>query len=177
MGEAGYACGRDEAFGRLLSRLSEVLGEEEARTLIECLPPVRWEQLATKDDVRASEDRICTEMNGKFAQVDAEFARVHTRIDGLEHKMDAGFESLRGELAEHRAEQRGELAEHRAEQRGELAEHRAEQRGELAEQRGELAEHRGEIALQMARMTRTMVFIMSGFMLTIWGTMLGIGLT
>ncbi len=150
----------------LLSRLSEVLGEEEARTLIECLPPVRWEQLATKDDVKASEDQIRTEMNGKFAQVDAEFARVHTRIDGLEDKMDAGFESLRGELAEHRAEQRGELAE----QRGELAEHRAEQRGELAE-------HRGEIALQMAKMTRTMVFVMSGFMLTIWGTMLGIGLT
>ncbi len=121
----------------LLSRLSEVLGEEEAKTLIECLPPVRWEHLATKDDVMASEDRIRTEMNGKFALVDAEFARVHTRIDGLEHKMDglehkmeAGFESLRGETA-----------------------------------------------LQMAKLTRTMVFIMSGFMLTIWGTMLGIGLT
>lgn len=121
----------------LLSRLSEVLGEEEARTLIECLPPVRWEHLATKDDVKASEDRIRTEMSGKFALVDAEFARVHTRIDGLEHKMDAGFESLRGELAE----------------------------------------SRGEFALQMAKLTRTMVFIMSGFMLTIWGTMLGIGLT
>lgn len=105
--------------------------------MIECLPPVRWEHLATKDDVKASEDRIRTEMNGKFALVDAEFARVHTRIDGLEHKMDAGFESLRGELAE----------------------------------------SRGEFALQMAKLTRTMVFIMSGFMLTIWGTMLGIGLT
>ena len=128
----------------LLSRLSEVLGEEEARTLIECLPPVRWEHLATKDDVRASEERIRTEMNGKFALVDAEFARVHTRIDGLEHKMDAGFESLRGELAEIR---------------------------------GEVAEVRGEVAFQMAKLTRTMVFIMSGFMLTIWGTMFGIGLT
>ena len=128
----------------LLSRLSEVLGEEEARTLIECLPPVRWEHLATKDDVKASEDRIRTEMSGKFALVDAEFARVHARIDGLEHKMDAGFESLRGELAEIR---------------------------------GEVAEVRGELALQMAKLTRTMVFIMSGFMLTIWGTMFGIGLT
>ena len=135
----------------LLSRLSEVLGEEEARTLIECLPPVRWEHLATKDDVRASEERIRTEMNGKFALVDAEFARVHTRIDGLEHKMDAGFESLRGELAEIR--------------------------GEVAEVRGEVAEVRGEVAFQMAKLTRTMVFIMSGFMLTIWGTMFGIGLT
>ena len=135
----------------LLNRLSEVLGEEEASTLIECLPPVRWEQLATKDDVKASEDRIRTELNGKFALVDAEFARVHTRIDGLEHKMDAGFESLRGELAEHR--------------------------GEIAGVRGEIAGVRGEFALQMAKLTRTLVFIMSGFMLTIWGTMLGIGLT
>ena len=156
----------------LLSRLSEVLGEEEARTLIECLPPVRWEHLATKDDVKASEDRIRTEMNGKFALVDAEFARVHTRIDGLEHKMDAGFESLRGELAEVRGEVagvRGELAEVRGEVAG--------VRGELAEVRGEVAGVRGELALQMAKLTRTMVFIMSGFMLTIWGTMLGIGLT
>ncbi len=114
----------------LLDRLREVLGEEEARTLIECLPPVRWEQLATKDDVKASEERIRTEMNGKFAQVDGEFARVHARIDGLEHTMEAGFKDVRGEMA-----------------------------------------------LQIARLTRTMVFIMSGFMLTIWGTMLGIGLT
>ena len=142
----------------LLDRLREVLGEEEARTLIECLPPVRWEQLATKDDVRASEERILTEMNGKFDGVDAkfdgvdakfdgvdakfdgvdaEFARVHTRIDGLEHQMDSGFERVWAEFTA----------------------------------------VRGEIALQTARQTRTMVFIMSGFMLTIWGTLLGIGLT
>ena len=124
----------------LLDRLREVLGEEEARTLIECLPPVRWEQLATKDDVRASEERIRTEMDGKFANVDGKFAQV-----------EAGFERVWAEFAT--------------------------VRGELAEHRGELAEHRGEIALQMARQTRTLVFIMSGFMLTIWGTLLGVGLT
>ena len=117
----------------LLDRLREVLGEEEARTLIECLPPVRWEQLATKDDVRASEERIRTEMDGKFANVDGKFAQV-----------EAGFERVWAEFAT---------------------------------VRGELAEHRGEIALQMARQTRTLVFIMSGFMLTIWGTLLGVGLT
>ena len=124
----------------LLDQLREVLGEEEARTLIECLPPVRWEQLATKDDVKASEERIRTEMNGKFADVDGKFAQV-----------DAGFERVWAEFAT--------------------------VRGELAEFRGELAEVRGEFALQMARLTRTMVFIMSGFMLTIWGTLLGVGLT
>ena len=94
--------------------------------MIESLPPVRWEQLATKDDVKASEERIRTEMNGKFAKVEACFERVWA---------------------------------------------------EFAAIRGEMTELRGEVALQIARQTRTMVVIMSGFMLTIWGTMLGIGLT
>ena len=117
----------------LLNRLSEVLGDEEARTLIECLPPVRWEQLATKDDVRASEERILTEMNGRFAGVEGKFAQV----EGCFERVWAEFATIRGEYAE----------------------------------------HRGEMALQMARQTRTMVVIMSGFMLTIWGTLLGVGLT
>lgn len=124
----------------LLDRLREVLGEEEARTLIECLPPVRWEQLATKDDVRASEERIRTEMNAQFAGVEGQFAGV----EGKFAQVEAGFERVWAEFAAIR---------------------------------GELAEHRGEMALQMARQTRTMVVIMSGFMLTIWGTLLGIGLT
>lgn len=124
----------------LLDRLREVLGEEEARTLIECLPPVRWEQLATKDDVRASEERLLTEMNGRFANVDGKFANV----DGKFAQVEAGFERVWAEFATIR---------------------------------GELAEHRGEIALAMARQTRTIVVIMSGFMLTIWGTLLGVGLT
>ena len=131
----------------LLNRLSEVLGDEEARTLIECLPPVRWEQLATKDDVRASEERILTEMNGKFTGVEGKF----TGVEGKFAQVEAGFERVWAEFAAIR--------------------------GELAEHRGELAEHRGEMALQMARQTRTLVVIMSGFMLTIWGTLLGVGLT
>lgn len=128
----------------LLNRLSEVLGEEEARTLMECLPPVRWDQLATRDDIRASEERLRTEFNGQFALVNARFAEVHTCIDGLENKMDAGFAKVWAEFDSVRAE---------------------------------LSQHRGEVAVQIAKLTRTMVFMMSGFMLTIWGTMLGIGLT
>lgn len=138
----------------LLDRLREVLGEEEARTLIECLPPVRWEQLATKDDIRASEERIRAEMNSQFAGVEGQFAGVDgkfAQVEGQFAQVEASFERVWAEFATIR--------------------------GELAEHRGELAEHRGEMALQMARQTRTMVVIMSGFMLTIWGTLLGFGLT
>lgn len=95
----------------LLHRLIEVLGEEEGRTLMASLPPVLWTHLATKDDVKASEERLRTDFNGQFAlvnaefaRVNAEFARVHVRIDGLEDKVDAGFESLRSEITKGKGE-------------------------------------------------------------------------
>lgn len=81
----------------LLNRLIETLGEEEARTLMESLPPVLWNHLATKDDLLACEGRLRSEFNG-------EFARVHARMDGLEGKVEAGFETLRAEIANNRAE-------------------------------------------------------------------------
>ncbi|MCY3911404.1 MAG: hypothetical protein OXF99_07800 [bacterium] len=57
----------------LMRRLIEVLGEEEAETLMESLPPVVWSQLATKDDLAALEERLRAEMNGQFALLRGEF--------------------------------------------------------------------------------------------------------
>ena len=110
----------------LLSRLNEALGEEEARTLMECLPPMHWDQLATKDDVRASEERLRAEMAGGFAEIRGEFANVYGELKGL---------------------------------------------------RGELTNTRGELALLIAKQTRTLVFTMVGFALTIWVSLLVVGIT
>ena len=41
----------------LMNRLIETLGEEEARTLMESLPPVMWHDIATKDDLSAGFER------------------------------------------------------------------------------------------------------------------------
>ena len=54
----------------LMRRLIEVIGEEEAETLMESLPPVVWHQIATKDDLAALEDRLKAEFvlqKGEFA--------------------------------------------------------------------------------------------------------------
>lgn len=45
----------------LMNRLIDALGEEEARTLMESLPPVSWHDLATKDDIDALEQRLRAE--------------------------------------------------------------------------------------------------------------------
>ena len=95
----------------LLEGLTELLGKEEARTLMESLPPVLWTQFATKDDVKASEERLRNDFNGQFAQLNAKidggfanvesrFAKVESRFANVESrfaKVDAAFESHRAE--------------------------------------------------------------------------------
>ena len=85
----------------LMQRLTEVLGEEEARTLMESLPPISWYNIATKDDVRA-----------------------------LKEWTQAEFTNLRGEMKQ-----------------------------------------------MFAQQTRTMVFTLMGFAVTIWGSILAVGLS
>ena len=132
----------------LSNRLIETLGEEEARTLMESLPPVLWTHLATKDDIKASEERLRTEFNGQFAQflatitnefakVNGEFAKVHARMDRSEAMAAAEFKSVRAEIANSKA----------------------------------------ETTLQAAKQTRTMVITLVGFALSIWIPLLVVGLS
>ena len=132
----------------LLHRLCEVLGEEEAKTLMESLPPVHWHDLATKDDLKTIEDsqqRLRVEMHAEFktlrAENSAEFANLRT-------EMYAEFKTLR-----------------------------AENSAEFKTLRAENKEHRGEVALQFAKQTRMMVFTMLGLTVPILGAILGVGLT
>ncbi len=92
----------------LMQRLTEVLGEEEARTLMESLPPTSWYNIATKDDIRATKDDI----------------------RALKEWTQAEFTNLRGEMKQ-----------------------------------------------MFAQQTRTMVFTLVGFAVTIWGSILAIGLS
>ena len=64
----------------LMNRLCEVLGEEEGRTLMESLPAVHWHDLATKDDIRASEDRLRTEMHQGLCRVRQHPHRDRSRV-------------------------------------------------------------------------------------------------
>lgn len=46
----------------LYNELTGVIGQEAARTLMEQLPPSGWDNVATKDDVKASEKLLQREL-------------------------------------------------------------------------------------------------------------------
>ena len=79
----------DRSRHQLYRRLEEVLGPDEATTLIEHLPPLRWADVATKHDLAALEQRI-----------DLRFARVEERFDGVDDRIRTATADLRA-LFEH----------------------------------------------------------------------------
>ena len=125
----------------LLSRLTEAIGADAARTIMESLPPMQWDQLATKDDLKSLEERLVTKFNGEFAKIHGE---------------------MNGEFAKINGEMNGEFAK---------------VYGEFANVRGEIKELRGSISLEISKQTRTLVFTMVGFAITVWISILAIGIS
>ena len=147
----------------LLSRLTETLGADAARTLMESLPPTHWDQIATKDDLRALEERLVNKFTGEMHKITGEFAKINGRVDGEFGKVYGELANVRGEIKE----VRGEVKEVRGEVK--------EVRGEVRELRGEIKELRGSISLEISKQTRTLVFMLCGFAVTVWISLLAIG--
>ena len=79
----------------LFQKLDEILGTEEANTLMEHLPPVPWNEVATKSDLLASE------------------VALRSDIEALEQKLRAEMtamgKELRSEMQEMRIELRADI--------------------------------------------------------------------
>ena len=84
----------ERARHELFLRLQQVLGAEQADTLMEMLPPVGWADVATKRDLDALEER----MNLRFGLVDQRFAALEQRFDQRFGMVDQQFETLEHKL-------------------------------------------------------------------------------
>jgi len=83
---------------RLLQRLREILGDEEAATLMENLPPLPWSELATKADLEGLATKAdlevlrddVTELDVKLrtldGSLDLRFERSEARMESLVHR-------------------------------------------------------------------------------------------
>jgi hypothetical protein len=70
-----HAVINEQQRSRLHRRLEERLGDEEAGTMMELLPPVGWADVATKHDLAHLERRF-DRMEGRFDRLEARFEAV-----------------------------------------------------------------------------------------------------
>jgi hypothetical protein len=72
----------------LFQRLKETLGEDEANTLMEHLPPVGWADVATKRDLEHQD-----------ALVQAQFVAMRKDMEVLSDRFEAEFVAIRRDMA------------------------------------------------------------------------------
>ena len=144
----------------LHNKLTDVLGTKEASKLMEHLPPIRWDQLATKDDLKASEERLGARIDGTNVRLD----ETNVRLDGTNARLDETNVRLDGTNA-----RLHEMGMQLAEFRGEFTEFRGEVRGGFTKIGGEFTAIRGEFHLALAKHFRQTIFVLIGFTLAMWG--------
>ena len=90
------------------ARLVDIMGQDDAEILMEHLPTVAWDQIATKDDLKASELRVLAELaktNAALVETNAAIVKTNseladTRVSFKEALLatNAEFVTLRGDV-------------------------------------------------------------------------------
>jgi hypothetical protein len=155
----------ERARHQLYDRLVEVLGEEDAATLMQHVPPVPWTDVATAQDV----GRLEAATTDEFARVRQEMADEFTRV---RQEMADEFTRVRQEMADEFTRVRQEMAHESARVRQEMAHEFALVRREMSHGDTLL---RQEIALSEQRTVATLRADLNAqtrtFVLTSIGTM------
>ncbi|MDQ3354422.1 MAG: hypothetical protein M3507_08090 [Actinomycetota bacterium] len=82
---------------QLFNHLDDVLGPEDAATLIEHLPPVGWADVATKRDLDALELRIdqrFVSVDHRFDQIDQRFVSIDQRFVSIDQRFEDQARSI-----------------------------------------------------------------------------------
>ena len=141
---------------RLHRRLSELLDSELADAIMESMPPMPWDQLATKDDIARLDtktDRLEDAMVAGFGRLSAEMTAQGEHLEGLitaqNQRIDAQGERLEGLIT---------AQNHRIDAQGEQLTSLIG--GESRVLAGEVALLEGRLSVRYAETTRMIVFAM-----------------
>ena len=101
----------EETRHQLFQRLEEVLGAEEATTLMEHLPPVGWADVATKRDVDALAAATKRDLDALGAATKHDIADVRRDIHELATSTSRDFADVKGDIHELAASTNRQFAE------------------------------------------------------------------
>lgn len=87
----------EETRHRLYQRLEQVLGAEEATTLMELVPPVGWGDVATKRDLDVLGERMAR-FEGRMDRFEVRMDRFDGRMDGFDTRLADGFERIHRDM-------------------------------------------------------------------------------
>ena len=83
-------------------RLTEVLGDQEADTLMAHLPPVTWQNVATTDSVDSTRVVLATQIDALRSDVDRQITELRSDLNGhvtaLNSALSTGLSDLRAEM-------------------------------------------------------------------------------
>ena len=159
---------------RLHRRLSELLDSELADAIMESMPPMPWDQLATKDDIARLDtktDRLEDAMVAGFGRLSAEMTAQGEHLEGLitaqNQRIDAQGEHLEGLITaqNQRINAQGEHLEGLITAQNQRIDAQGEQLtsligGESRVLAGEVALLEGRLSVRYAETTRMIVFAM-----------------
>jgi hypothetical protein len=157
---------------RLYQRLEVVLGEEQAATLMEHLPPVGWADVATKRDVdhavvlmKRDLDEAVMVMRHEYGTLRNDFdafrAEIHRDMDVFRTELRNEMDAFRTEVKRELAEVRGDLALCATKQ--DVEELRAEFNAFRFEMRAEFATFTAAIERSLRRQAQGMVAAFTAF--------------
>ena len=140
----------------LYSQLTDAIGQEAARTLMEQLPPSGWDQVATKDDVKASEMLLQRELKASEMLLQRELKASEKM---LQRELKASEKMLHGELKETEGRLMAQIAASELRQGTRID----ETNRELSKLTVEVHTGFAELQLTLAKHTRWMAAVLLGF--------------
>jgi hypothetical protein len=88
----------ERARHRLYLKLEEVLGSDEAGTLMAHLPPAGFAELATKDDLLLTRTELKTEMESLKQELKGDMASLKGEMASLKQELKGDMASLKAEM-------------------------------------------------------------------------------
>lgn len=138
----------------LFHTLAELMGTEDAETLVQQLPPGSWDSMATKDDLQV----LAATFTAALAEFRVEFtnALAETRIEVTNALAEAAKE--RAEIIKAFSESHSELVRNHAElvkSQAELVESRSKDHSELVRNHAELVKSQAELVKGNAELIKS----------------------